>query len=57
MFTTALALLFLVQLFLNTNFYAPKFIASHFGTKMFTTALALLFLVKLFVKVRKLLTK
>ena len=33
MFTTALALLFLVKLFLKTNFYAPKFISSHFGTE------------------------
>ena len=33
MFTTALALLFLMKLFLKTNFYAPKFIASHFGTE------------------------
>ena len=33
MFTTALALLYLVKLFLKTNFYAPKLIL--FAEKMF----------------------
>ena len=33
MFTTALALLFLVKLFLKTNFYAPN--VSRFGNNLF----------------------